>query len=115
MASQNITNTQKIGVSNNEKSDDSSVLEDSFDSEVQRKYGGEEDSSNENSSELCDSYDSEVQEHFKEEKPTGKNSKVVKKQKKKKSEKKVVAASEHPQIKNLFLSLQNQSSLSNSS
>ena len=61
MASQNITNTQKIGVSNNEKSsNDSSLLEDSFDSEVQRKYGGEEDTSNENSSELCDSYDSEV-------------------------------------------------------
>lgn len=45
--------------------DDSSVLEDSFDSEVQRKYGVEEDTSNANSSELCDSYDSEVQQHFK--------------------------------------------------
>jgi hypothetical protein len=39
------------------------MLEDSFDSEVQRKYGDEKDSSNEDgsdSSELCDSYDSEV-------------------------------------------------------
>lgn len=72
MASQskNNKNNKEIVLKNVDRSSDSSLLEDSFDSEVQRKYGCEESGSNAGSSELCDSYDSEVQTHFKAEKVT---------------------------------------------